>query len=266
MSFLRRTGVKNRKKKPSLLAALCILTLFTLLSSVIGMTWAKYTTSSNNPGLANAKPFYFSSDKLSPEGASSSCPVEFSAGASDSVFSFVLRNYEDDMRITNDEIRYSATLTPASGEARTVIAETTLPSAGAQDTTVQVTVHKSDFQLEDGSLGTATLSVTTTKPYQKTLSVTLALSQVAGDIGWEVSDEAGAVLLTLQGGTGEQVTVTWPEGIMPDPLCPIFSYAEVSTEQRQVTFQAESGETYSLSFLKTNESAAFGKEQFAVSA
>ncbi len=255
--------MKNRKRRPSLLAALCTLTLFTLLFSVIGMTWAKYTASSSNPGQASAKPFYFSSDKLSPEGTAVCCPVEIPEGETSGAFSFVLRNYEDDMRITNDEIRYSATLTPASGEARTVIEETTLPSAdAAQDTTVQVTVQRSDF-IKDGTADTAVLTVTTSKPYKKTLSVMLALSQVSGAVSWEVSNEAGAVLLTLQGGAGEQVTVTWPDGLVPDPTNPVFSGAEASG--RQISFRAEGGETYSLTFLKTKENAAFEKGNFAVS-
>lgn len=257
----------EQKKKSRFLSALCIAATLALLISSAGATYAKYIREDRNEGAAVAAPFYFTSDRLT-----ESQPyyrIDEPAGEETVEIAFRLQNYVDDLRCTKSEIKYTYRAVSGSGPSAAGIggaAGEGALAAGGSKTHNEITLNlkKSDF-----TDGVVTVIATASTPYEKTISAQFGFTAQQQELQWSVSETGGAVVLKLAGGKDGAVEVVWPEGLYPDMTNPIFegeTSGQTDFAERKITFAAQSGVSYAITFLKANESAAFSKEDFTVTA
>lgn len=239
-----RLGKKEYHISP--LAALGILAALALLISAGSITLAKYISVWNKTDAAIAKPFYFCSDKLGLENPY----YQLTSTGEDTVqVSFTLQNYVDDLRCTPVDFACDYAVRDSDGvllTAENAQGQVSFTANSAHSETVTLSVDAS--LLSGGKSITATATTTEESPYQKTISARFGFSMGAGQITGELTQEDNAVVLSIEGGAGESVTVNWPNSLAPDRTGSVLSAASGES----VTFSAESGISYALAFLKTD--------------
>lgn len=246
-----------------MLAALLFVTALALLLSTAGVTLAKYISSRQNTGAAVAKPFYFSSDKLAED-----LPhyrIDPPGSGTTVTLTFTLSNYVDDLRRTEETIAYTykavsgtdvsaAAIQDASGN--TAQGQGELKASDVSPKTITLEVPLSAFNGD----GVVTVAATATSPYEKTIGAQFGFTALENVVQYTAQTTGNAVVLELSGGSGENVSVTWPQGLVPDTTNPIF----LGYSGHTVTFVPESGKRYALTFLKENPGTDFQKEDFSV--
>lgn len=221
-----------------------------LLLSSAGATLAKYITRSRASGPAVPSPFYFTSDTLKEDGAYYKVGKIPEGGTTE--LSFTLSNFVDSLRCTKETITYTCWAVAGSDPNGTRIGTETQGSISGKDKTtdpITFTVRPEDF----GSEEVVTLFARSQNPYTKTLSATFGFTEEQGSLQWKVNRRGGAVVLELAGGSGQEVTVRWPAELMPDLSNSIFQGAAGN----EVTFTAESGVRYALTFLKEDPTVLY---------
>lgn len=259
---MRETGKKRRLT--GVLAALCFTMALALALSSIGATLAKYIGADKSTGVAVAAPFYFTSDKLREEGAFYQVPDPGEGGTVKLVFT--LSNFVDDLRCTETEDKsdpskraISYTWKAVSGSTQLAASSQPgeLPADGTpQSNTVEITLDRAAFQS-----GSVTVTAEASAPYQKALSASFGFTLGGGELQWRVTEpEELVVLLELEGGSGQAVTVAWPSELSPDKSNDILW----SAGQQDVTFTAQPGVRYALVFFKENPAASYSESSFTV--
>ncbi len=250
MKLLNRTG-KNRKKS-SLLAALCFFTALALLLSGGAVTLARYIQETQRDGLAVAKPFYFSSDKLEEE------PQYYqldSTGGTSVEIRFQLRNYVDKLRCT--DVNFSCEYKVTAEDGTVLDSGTRSFTGGAQkDEQISLTADSAYFAGDKR----VTVTASTQSPYQKTISAQFGFAKGQEQLQWSVSQQGGAMVLEIGGGAGNSVTVSWPDTLVPDRSNSVLAGADATS----VTFQIESGVRYALAFLKTDPTISYTEKDFTI--
>lgn len=252
---------KDKKKKLSMLAALCFLTALALLLSNGAVTLAKYIISAQKEGTAVAKPFYFSSDKLD-----ETAPYyQLDSGTNGTVtVKFQLRNYIDKLRCTDSGFSCTYQITADDG---TVI-PTADGSAAENPGSVDFTgggpeVKEISFPVDASYFSEGkkiTVTARTTSPYKKVIQAEFGFSAGQAQLQYSVSEKNGAVVLEVGGAEGS-LTVTWPEDLVPDRSNQMLQGAGNAS----VTFAAESSTRYAFTFLKTDASKTYSESDFQVS-
>lgn len=246
----------NRRKNA--LAALCFATALVLLLSSAGATLAKYLRKDQGSGLAVAAPFYFVSDKLGEPDSSGNYPyVQISdpGEGGSAVVEFDLSNYVDKLRRTGGEISYTITAVAGSVPAAEVSggqavswtgteASGTLAAGGDNTASVSMSIPRESF----GSAQTVTVTAASSEPYARTIGAQFGFTPQQRELQWAFTDKGSAVVLEIAGGSGKNVTVTWPATLSPD----LSNDAFRSAVQGSTTFLAEPGVRYALTFLKTD--------------
>ena len=257
------TMKNNRKKKSkiSLLAAFLLITLLALLLSTAGVTLAKYVTERQSAGTAAAKPFYFSSDLLAEESANVTVPYyQLEDTQSETVtISFTLSNYIDALRRTDRDISYTYEVTDS---ASLPIGETgTGTVSGSAASTETVNIELSSAHLAND--GVVTVRVRSTAPYSTTLSARFGfVEDDSAGLHYTVTEEGSAVILTVRGGSGQTLTISWPETLTPDMTNELFENSAGSA----VSFTAQANTSYALVFLKSDASLGYSLADFSVTA
>lgn len=246
----------KKVKKPSVLAALCILTALALLFSGGAATLARFLSQSQSEGVAVAKPFYFTSDKLAED--SPYYQIDPNPDGDGSV-SFQMRNYADSYRRTNFDFAFTWKVTADDGTVLKEPVTVDFSGSSAQEQDLSCTVAAAYVS------GGREITVTayTEQPYSETLSARFGFGEGSGAIEYEVSSQDSAVILEIFGGNGGDVSVSWPEGdgLTPDKTNPALAGASGNS----ATFQAEKGVRYALVFFKKDPSSSYSKGDFTVS-
>ena len=163
---------------------------------------AKYVHQETDEQGATSEEFYFTSDLLTSDGKKT---YELPVGTTS--ITFELRNYADDLRsTTQSDIAYTYRVTgteeqSGSGEI----------AAGDNQT--------SEIKLENLSAGTYKVTATSASPYKQELSATFEIAKADNELKTAVTDKSGSDYATLTVSTKEfegDITVVWPEGVIPD--------------------------------------------------
>lgn len=247
-----REHIHKIGNKKSFLATLCVLTVLALLLSGGAYTLARYIQETRKDGLAVAKPFYFSSDKLEEE------PQYYqldSTGGTSVEIQFQLRNYVDKLRCTDENFSCQYQVTAEDG---TVLDSGTRSFTGGTQKDEQISVTADSTYFAGDKRVTVTAS--TQSPYQKTISAQFGFAKGQEQLQWSVSQQGGAMVLEIGGGAGNSVTVSWPDTLVPDRSNSVLAGADATS----VTFQIESGVRYALAFLKTDPTISYTKKDFTI--
>lgn len=248
----------KNKKLTTVLAALCFAMALALLLSAVGGTLAKYITSDKGNSAAVAAPFYFTSDKLSED-----LPyyqVSEAARGESTEITFNVYNYIDDLRCTSEPIEYKYWVVRGSGMDGEHIATTERSGTISGDFQKEpVTIIMKDELF--GEDGVATVILETSKPYTKTIGARFGYAEQHYNMQWSVEEEGSAVVLNVSGGSGGTVTVAWPSSLTPDRTGSVLSNAGSGS----VSFTAQPGVSYALTFFKANSADSYSVDSFSIS-
>lgn len=187
----------NNKQWP--VKPLAILIILIAIFSLSGITLARYVMEKREQGIVEADDFYFTSDLLKAPSANAKYYID----PKDTTFQITLMNFSDAFRITEKDINYTVevengTANPTSGM---------LTGKSAQSAAIMITPDNS---------GDVTVTVTSTSPYEKSLSAVFHRS-----LGnqYEVEDISGhraAVLTMTCIDDGKAIKIILPSGVIPD--------------------------------------------------
>lgn len=253
MGKKRKDGKSNQKLPAPLL--LLLLTVLALLLSTAGFTLARYVTETASHTAAVAKPFYFSSDKLTE--ASPYYSLEALSEDETSVaIHMTVQNFVDSLRCTDSDFAYSLTVTSDSGAVLNTQTGTFTKDVPETDE-IALEVERSYFDNDR----IVTVTASTQSPYRKTISARFGFSERHSDLQTSVSEDGNAVTLLLGGGNGQTLSVVWPADLVPDISNPVLAGAAGKTA---VTFSAESGVSYALVFFKTDGTKSYSADSFQI--
>lgn len=226
---------KNRR-----VPALLIVTALVLFA-IAGVTFARYVLQEDHSGVAEAKPFYFTSDLLKEESESREYHIDPAGGS----FEITLSNAADSMRITQDSISVKV-----EAKGGTVASEGNVTLQGGTESETKITITP------DSSASSVKVTATSESPYQKTLCATFLLSASQ----YKVEDAEGkrAAVLTVTCGkipdNGIQLIV--PSGIVPDATNEL-----ITKEDSGFQLHPEEPGVYTLVLLKKNVEMNISKEE-----
>lgn len=253
-----RLEENKNKKMTTVLAALCFAMALALLLSAVGGTLAKYITSDRGNSAAVAAPFYFTSDKLS-EDLPYYQVSEATRGESAEI-TFTISNFIDDLRCTSEAIDYKYWLVRGSGlDGESIATSEVSGTLSGEFKTEEIKMIVSDDNFDEN--GVVTVVVETSKPYSKVIGARFGYAEQHYNMRWSVEDSGSAVVLNISGGSGGTVTVAWPSGLTPDRTGSILS----GSGSGSVSFTAQPGVSYALTFLKANSADSYSTASFNIS-
>jgi len=226
-----------------ILVALVLLGLFMLAFSK-----AKYVANEENTDSYVAKSFYLESDLLNTSGSNA-----YTYGEGKNAIEFTISNNEDELRFSEVDIEYIATLTDING---TVIkTKTGTLTSGA--------LSKETIRFENLDTGTYEVTVKATSPYTKTLYGTFYITSKDENLSYEVSDTKNSSILYLTINTKDyvgNVLITYPAGVVIDNT----NLDIINSTSNTVKIKLEANSEYSLMFFKEDITKVYEKENFTV--
>lgn len=249
----------KKNKKISTLAMFVLLTALALLLSFGAYTMARYFSEHENQAAAVAKPFYFSSDRLSAEAPEPYYQLEAQDDVDEINVKFELRNFVDSLRITDESFSVDCHAEDIFGNeiAGTGSTVNFSNSAGASVREVTLSLDKELFE----SGATIRVVAVSSGMYEKRLSATYGFTAIQNTITYIVEDIGNMVLLHLGGGsTGQTAAINWREGLIPDTSDVLFANAVGSSASVSV----ESGRIYTFTFYKQDVGIEYDQSDFDV--
>lgn len=232
-----RAKKPNKRRNPLLLLFLTAV----LLISLIGGVAAKYLVTTQKDGVVSSAAFYFESNLLSEEGKT------YTLNAGTESVSFQVRNYADELRISETEIAYTVT---ASG----CTVENGSGTLSGDEKDGETVVLKG---LTNG--GTYVVEVKGTGGYSKTLTATFVVRSVDTGFYKYLEKDGQSVALTVwlinRAGT---VQITLPEGLLPDRRDPALEGVTGNT------FTVELGSNHSVRYLFFIDETAYDDGEITV--
>lgn len=225
-----------------ILIVLVLLGLF-----LLGFSKAKYVVNEKETDSYVAKNFYFKSDLLS-ESTSS-----YTYGKGKNTIEFTISNNEDELRISEVDISYTATLTDMNGNE--IETKSGTLTSGA--------INTQTITFENLATGTYNVAVKSTSPYTKTLYGTFYITEKEENFDFQVSDIANSSILYLTINTKDytgNVLITYPEGLEIDNTDLNIQNYTNST----VTINLKANSEYSLIFFKEDITKTYEKSNFTV--
>lgn len=243
---------RNQRRAIKLLIALLAVCL---ISFGAGRAYAKYIREQRGEGLVKAQEFYFTSDYLTTTGET------YILNADTESISFQLRNYDDSLRWSESNVFYDVTLEEGSAPAQIHYATDAsrdedenyyIPSGSAQSATIQLA------GLQPGK--TYTVCATGNAGYQATLQATFTVDEYQTGLYKHVDTTSNDayVLLTVwsEDIASEDVTITYPAGLVPDNTNPEMTDAKTNGNSFAVAFKSYQSRTYRF-FKEGNYSGDF---------
>ncbi|MDD3653783.1 MAG: hypothetical protein PHO01_06315 [Desulfotomaculaceae bacterium] len=193
--------------------------------------------------------FYFTSDLLTdaPTVPTYHVTHDWTTAAT---ISFQLRNYEDQLNVSEKQIIYNATASASGSSVNgTINPAGTVGQGQAVNLTVPVPANP-HAPLE------VTVTATSTYPYAKTLRGRFIISPA---VSYEVAENTGSPVATLKvtlaqsAGLTRPVTISWQAGAAPDMTSPIvINAASIDLVNRTLTTFLNTAAIYELVFFKDN--------------
>lgn len=232
---------RDRRKKKRLPGILILLVLTEIIVLVFaGYTAARYVLQKKEMTVAEASEFYFTSDLL--RETTGDVPVYY-IDPQNADFQIKLYNSADSQRVTSAEIEYTVEVTNGAADKT----NGTIKGGIAGASPITVTPDKDAKEAVE-------VTVTTTKPYARTLSAafTLALGNQ-----YSIEDAEGniAAVLTMNcTDDAKTVKLSLPEGVIPDN-----TNDRVEKEGEDYRFQSSGHEVYSIVLLKKDSGMNLSK-------
>lgn len=249
---MQKNNLKYRRYFRLMLVLLLAATA--LAAALAGLTYSRYVVEWT-PGrtAAQAKDFYFASDLLSEGDAPVYQLANFVPGQA---IAFQLRNYADELRVSQTDISYAVAASGLAGLSGTLVAGKT-----PVNQTVELMVDGTRF--ENGK-ATVLVEAETTAPYSQKLSAVFELYQSISNVSYQVSDSAGSNTLALTITTADEsgtVNLTFPSNVLPDNTDHRLTLGTGTTLSINVNSKAQ----YTIIFFKNNPNAVFGDSNFSIS-
>jgi len=238
-----------RKKRKRLLAfviaAVLLLLLFytgSLASYVYSIVMKTYIATAEGG-------FYFTSDLLTDATTVPAYHITHDWNTAATI-SFDLRNYENQLNISDREIAYTAVASPAGSSINGTI-EPGGPAGQRQQVNLTVPVPaNTNAPLE------VMVTATSTYPYTKTLQGRFIILPA---VSFDVADNAGSPVATLSLTLSRSaqftraVTITWQDGAVPDMTNPIvLNASSIDLANKTLTASLNTAATHELVFFKDN--------------
>ena len=228
---------KRRKAKKKLpFRAFIITAMFLIVLLAVGVV-AKYVHNASQSGYLRTENFYFSSNLLTEDG---NAVYDLNAGTTS--LSIILKNQEDELRISEVDIPYTISVTNVTGGTVTLSSasgELSKDSADSDTITVTIPSGVTGFKL----------TATTNTTYEKTLSATFNVLQEGADFGFSSEEYDGYVELTVwSNGYEGDLAVTVPAGLIPDRTDPRLS---------SMTYNNSGTNSFSITDIAANESVTY---------
>ena len=231
--------VKNYKKYITVV----VIVVSLLAALLAGMVVAKYVMETKREPLFTAKSFYLESDLLSSE-----TNPQYTLQAGVDTIEFNLMNYPDDLRVSEVDIRCTATLTRTTADGDSVLL------------TQEVVLEKNEktmkpVKFDDLKPGDYTVKVTSS-PYSLTLQGRFTVVGLDTEVAFSVSDNAQSPRLLVTVTTTDyagDIIIEWPEGVLPDNNDPLLALATGTSH----TVRMEKNSEYIFQFFKTNPNQVY---------
>lgn len=263
---MKKYQAKYAKKHSSIrrypiIAVLLVISLM-MTAAFAGVTFSRYMTENFlTPRQADSADFYFTSDILvaADSGSIPTYNLVFDQGQTPQI-TFVLRNYKNDLNWSSANISYKVEY--SLNKSSNISAGTGSIVAGASGVDKTVTLAPQGAKAGD----TVTVMVTSTAPYEEVLTANFTFH--TPDTGWsyDVSQNADSnvVMLTVTTKSmpaNKTITVTYPSGVMPDPLD-----SRLTINGNKVSLTVSGEDQYTIVFYKTNPATSFTKSHFTLQA
>lgn len=265
-------GAQTRHRLLRRLPVVRLLLLVAALTAaaMLGGTAARYWKNWSDNTLVTAENFYFTSNKLGDRQTLYPLTPDEDGNAT---FAFTLQNYVVEDYPTKKAISYACAVTDASGspvelqwKSGGADDDGVLPGGTATRKTLSCVIPASAFASAGGD-GELTVTVTSTKPYAKTLAAKVALSAGSGGVVLEVTEpsgNSGAVAVTLYNPGSQPRTGTLRLADLKDReelvLAPDPTGEAVPGKDGKLTVPAQSA--VSVVFLKKNVENHFDETKF----
>lgn len=197
--------------------------------------------------------FYFTSDLLTDAAAVPVYHITHDWNTAATI-SFELRNYENQLNISDRQITYSASAAPSGSSVNGAIDPGTVGQSQAVSLTVPVPADTS-APLE------VLVTATSAYPYAKTLKGRFIISPA---VAYTVVENTGSpvaglkITLAQSAQLTQAVTITWQDGAAPDMTNPIvLNAACIDLENRTITTDLNTAALYELVFFKDSPAANY---------
>ena len=194
----------NRKTYAVLLILLALLSVTIFVTGI----FAKYVVSTNGVGTIGAKKFYFESDTLTAENP------EYTLVSTTQTITFTLKNYKDDVNVSEMDIHYTVTVQAKNTKTETPVAAPSVTNGNATLTTSNKEAEITLSGLTEGN--TYVVTVEGDGGYKKTLQATFIILEKDLGLYMNVKDGDRVALTVLVSEASGTVSITIPSGLILD--------------------------------------------------
>lgn len=230
--------IKQRRWLP-----IFMLLLLVFLLGFAGAAAARYAMRERQKGIVEANNFYFDSDFLKEE----SEKAEYFIDPMETEFPIKLHNYADSQRVTQTDITYHVKITGGTVGGNATI-EGKLVGSGSQSTEISITPSAPGAEER-----TVIVTATSNKPYTKVLTATFVLKEGNDYTVEDVKGNRAAVLTMTCADAEKEITITLPDGVIPDEANDRVTSSTNTSGENICTFHSPGYGVYSLVLLKTNK-------------
>ena len=254
---------KHQKNKYNIKTEFNLNKLLIILIPValIGVTAAKYVKESSVEIIYEAKNFYFESYVLS----NNTDPRAYTYEIGNDTISFDLKNNIDDLRASEVDIEFVATITDIQGNT---VQDKNGEIVNEQTGTLySSSIDSQEIEFKNLPSGNYLITAKAVTPYEKTLTATFVLTEKDEEIRYEVHDTVNSPILQLTIITEDysgDLQINWEKGVAPDSTNSKFTSVDTGYEagSEVVTFEANS--EYTFQFFKEEPSLVYTNENFLV--
>ena len=234
-----------------LIVSVCVLLLISL--TIGGTIYAKYVHSTRSDIVAGSPNFYFESDYLT-----SATPTYYLKSDTQSV-SFLLKNYADALRFSDDDVTYTLTLTcltnPTDTSATLSQSTGSIATGAPRDAVITISGLKSGYSYRVEAVGSA--------GFRKTLSAIFAVQSTDAVLYKHLESADEYVILTVWTRDLEgDVAITFPEGLTPDNTWPGMASVQNTPKTFEVAYSKYTSHNYR--FFKKDLGDDFTANDFTV--
>ena len=234
-----------------MIVSVCVLLLTSL--TIGGTIYAKYVHSTRSDIVAGSPNFYFESDYLT-----SATPTYYLKSDTKSV-SFLLKNYADVLRFSDDDVAYTLTLTcltnPTDTSATLSQSTGSIATGAPREAVITISGLKSGYSYRVEAVGSA--------GFRKTLSAIFTVQSTDAVLYKHLESVDEYVILTVWTRDLEgDVSISLPDGLIPDNTWPGMSSIKSTQKKIEESYEKYASKTYR--FFKKDLGDDFTANDFTV--